>query len=168
MLYGVAAVAFTRQSRAGDELLGWVGAGCMLAAGARVCYLLFPSLYTDWLYAGDLLRLDVYVLLLVGAVREIRVYWEAAQPSLSTSERRARARAARRRGPGARLHRAVESLRAVRRRGDGADRRVGRPRDRRDPPGDDRADRPADEAFVRVLASVRPTRSATATTCRWR
>jgi signal transduction histidine kinase len=88
--YAVAAVAFTRRAaRSGDELMGWVGAACALAAWARVDYLLFPSIYTDWVYAGDLLRLGFYVLLLVGAVREIRAYWEG-QASLAVAGERQR------------------------------------------------------------------------------
>ena len=91
--YAVAAVVFTRRSAVeGDELLGWVGAASAVAAWARVCYLLFPSLYTDWLYAGDLLRLTMYVLLLVGAVREIRDYWEAQAVVAVDVERRRLAR----------------------------------------------------------------------------
>ena len=43
----------------------------MLAAFARVNYLLFPSLYTEWAYSGDALRLGFYLLLLAGAAREI-------------------------------------------------------------------------------------------------
>ena len=91
--YAVAAVVFTRRSAAeGDDLLGWVGAASAVAVWARVCYLLFPSLYTDWLYAGDLLRLSMYLLLLVGAVREIRDYWEAQAVVAVDVERRRLAR----------------------------------------------------------------------------
>jgi len=91
--YAVAAVLFTRRTAVeGDDLLGWVGAASAVAVWARVCYLLFPSLYTDWLYAGDLLRLAMYVLLLVGAVREIRDYWEAQALVAADVERRRLAR----------------------------------------------------------------------------
>lgn len=72
----VASISYTAQaSRFHDELLRWLGPACALAGFARVNYLLFPSLYTDWLYTGDLLRTGCYLLLLVGAVREIRQYW---------------------------------------------------------------------------------------------
>ena len=72
----VASIAYTAQaSRYHDELLRWLGPACALAGFARVNYLLFPSLYTNWLYTGDLLRTGCYLLLLVGAVREIRQYW---------------------------------------------------------------------------------------------
>lgn len=91
--YAVAAVVLTRRSSVeGDDLLGWVGAAAAVGAWARVCYLLFPSLYTDWLYAGDLLRLAMYLLLLVGAVREIRGYWEAQSAIAVEAERRRLAR----------------------------------------------------------------------------
>ncbi len=72
----VASVAYTVQaSRYQDELLRWLGPAFALAGFARVNYLLFPSLYTDWLYTGDLLRTGCYLLLLVGATREIRQFW---------------------------------------------------------------------------------------------
>jgi signal transduction histidine kinase len=72
----VASVAYTAQAaRHHDELLRWLGPAFALAGFARVNYLLFPSLYTDWLYTGDLLRTGCYALLLIGAAREIRLYW---------------------------------------------------------------------------------------------
>ncbi len=79
LLYVVAAAAFTRQAaQTRDELLPWLAAHCVLAATARVHYLLFPSLYSDYVYTGDLLRVGGYVLLLVGASREIRGHWARA------------------------------------------------------------------------------------------
>jgi signal transduction histidine kinase len=91
--YAVAAVIFTRRAaRDDDELLGWVGAAAAVGVWARVLYLMFPSLYTEWLYAGDVLRLATYVLLLVGAVREIRAYWEAQVFVAADTERRRVAR----------------------------------------------------------------------------
>jgi signal transduction histidine kinase len=75
-LYAVAAVGFTRQaSRGEDELVRWLGPACAVAAVARVAYLLFPSLYSQYVCLGDVLRLAFYVLLLVGAAREVRSYW---------------------------------------------------------------------------------------------
>jgi signal transduction histidine kinase len=88
--YAGASVMFTRRSSEDDdEFLGWVGAAAAVGVWARVSYLLFPSLYTDWLYLGDLLRLTTYVLLLVGAVREIREYW-AGQATEAERRRLAR------------------------------------------------------------------------------
>src|SRR3712207_6126779 len=89
VLYGVAAVAFTRQSaRTPDELFRWVGAGCVLAAFARVHYLLFPSLYSEFVYTGGLLRLGFYLRLLVGAAREIRSCWQLRTQAAVRDDRR--------------------------------------------------------------------------------
>ena len=77
VLYAVAAARFTGRAAAdpGDELVRWLGAGCALAAVARVDYVLFPSLYTDVVHLGDVFRLGFYLCLLVGATREVRSYW---------------------------------------------------------------------------------------------
>ena len=79
LLYAVSAVCFTRQAtRDPDELIRWLGAGCALAAVARIDYLLFPSLYSEFVYVGDAFRLGFYVCLLLGAAREVRSYWARA------------------------------------------------------------------------------------------
>jgi signal transduction histidine kinase len=79
LLYAAAAVAFTRQAdESPDELVRWLGAGCALAAVARIDYLLFPSLYSEFVYLGDVFRLGFYLCLLVGAAREVRSYWTRA------------------------------------------------------------------------------------------
>ncbi len=88
--FAVAAFVLTRQARATrDELTGWLAAACAVGAWSRVNYLLFPSLYSTWLYTGDLLRLGFYALLLVGALREVRTYW-AAQAVAAVAAERAR------------------------------------------------------------------------------
>lgn len=89
----IASIAFTAQAvRRNDELLRWLGPACALGAFARVNYLLFPSLYTDWLYTGDLLRTGCYLLLLVGAAREIGQYWTAQAQAAVLEDRRRLAR----------------------------------------------------------------------------
>jgi signal transduction histidine kinase len=89
----VASIAFALQSsRREDELLRWLGPAFALAAFARVNYLLFPSLYTDWLYTGDLLRTGAYLLMLVGASRELRQYWDAQSRAAVLEDRRRVAR----------------------------------------------------------------------------
>ena len=93
LLYGLAAVAFTRQAaRRDDELLRWLGAACVLGAFARVNYFLFPSLYSDYVYTGDVLRAGFYVLLLVGAAREIGSFWAARTQAAVLEDRRRMAR----------------------------------------------------------------------------
>ena len=89
----VASVAFaTQPAQRGDELLRWLGPACALGGFARINYVLFPSLYTDWLYTGDLLRTGCYLLLLVGATREIRRYWNAQATAAVLDDRRRLAR----------------------------------------------------------------------------
>ena len=75
-LFGAAAVGFARvATRRGDELFEWIAIASVLAAFARINFFLFPSLYSDWVYTGDLLRLAFYLVLLAGAAREIERYW---------------------------------------------------------------------------------------------
>jgi signal transduction histidine kinase len=93
LCFMVASVAFTiRATRRHDELLRWLGPACALAAFARVNYVLFPSLYSDWIYTGDLLRTGCYLLLLVGAAREIGQYWSAQARAAVLEDRRRLAR----------------------------------------------------------------------------
>ncbi|WP_457972353.1 sensor histidine kinase [Arthrobacter sp. D1-17] len=78
LCFFTASIAFTKPAADRDDpLLHWLGPACAIAGFARVNYALFPSLYTDWFYTGDLLRTGFYVLLLIGASREIRQYWDA-------------------------------------------------------------------------------------------
>lgn len=85
-----AAIAFViRARRTGDDLFRWLAAGAMLGAFARLNYVLFPSLYTEWFYTGDLLRFGSYLLFLVGAAREIGAYWrDHADMAVMTERRR--------------------------------------------------------------------------------
>ena len=88
-----ASAVFVRQAlHRSDELLTWLGPACALGGFARVNYVLFPSLYSDWIYTGDLLRTGCYVLLLVGAAREIGRYWSAQARAAVLEDRRRLAR----------------------------------------------------------------------------
>jgi signal transduction histidine kinase len=100
VLYGLvlacfagAGVAFTaRSARTGDDMLGWFGAAMVLGAWARLAYLVYPSQFSAWLYTGDLLRLGCYLLLVVGAVRELGTYWHVRTGIAVEAERRRLAR----------------------------------------------------------------------------
>jgi signal transduction histidine kinase len=92
-LFAVAAIGATKRAeRRRDELLLWLGAGAAVAAIARVNYFILPSLYSEWVYTGDALRLSFYVLLFVGAAREIGVYQRAHAEARVLQERRRIAR----------------------------------------------------------------------------
>jgi signal transduction histidine kinase len=91
--FAVASIAFTAQAaRRHDAIVLWLGPACALAAFARVNYLLFPSLYTEWVYTGDLLRTASYAVLLVGAAREIGEYWSGWARAAVLEDRRRLAR----------------------------------------------------------------------------
>lgn len=89
----VAAATFTVEAtRRDDVLLRWIGPACVLGAFSRLHYLLFPSIYTGWIYTGDLLRTASYLLLLVGAAREIGTYWRSQARLAVLDDRRRLAR----------------------------------------------------------------------------
>jgi signal transduction histidine kinase len=91
--YVVAAVGFGRKSNeTKDELYAWFAVACTLAAAARLSYLTYPSLQPSWLYSGDLFRLGFYIVLLIGAAREIASYWASNVEAAQLEERRRIAR----------------------------------------------------------------------------
>jgi signal transduction histidine kinase len=93
LLYAVAAVMFVLEAeRTRDELTRWLAVGCVFGAFARINYLLFPSLYSQWLYVGDFLRSAFYVVLGYGAMRELRSYWQLHSEAAVFAERRRIAR----------------------------------------------------------------------------
>jgi signal transduction histidine kinase len=93
MLFGVAAVGFTRiAEQTGDKLMQWLAASAALAAFVRVNYSLFPSLYTQWVYIGDALRVGAYLLLLAGVAGEINRYQRSVAVAAAADERRRIAR----------------------------------------------------------------------------
>ncbi|MGS0684530.1 sensor histidine kinase [Nakamurella sp. GG22] len=90
LCFSTAAIAFSRQGgRRQEELLFWLGPACAVSALACLNYLLFPSIHSEWLYTGDFLRTAFYLLLLLGAVREISHYW-ASQAELAVMDDRRR------------------------------------------------------------------------------
>jgi signal transduction histidine kinase len=90
-LFALAAVGFLRwQGR--DELTRWIAPACVLAAFASVQYFLFPSLYSEWFYTGDIFRLGFYLLLVAGVARSIWRYQANARQLAVLEERRRIAR----------------------------------------------------------------------------
>jgi signal transduction histidine kinase len=93
LLFLAAALGFIqRGERDNDELMRWFAAGAALSAFARFNYFLFPSLYSDWVFTGDFLRVGFCLLLLAGAAREIGSYWRRLASMAILEERRRIAR----------------------------------------------------------------------------
>jgi signal transduction histidine kinase len=93
LLYLIAAPGFLRRAgRASDRMLGWLGVAAVVAAVGRLNDFLYPSLFTDWVSTGDLLRLLSYLVVLTAAVAEIRWYWEETAHAAALEERRRLAR----------------------------------------------------------------------------
>lgn len=91
--FGAAAIGFTLRAHRGNrELDAWLACACVVAAFARVHYFLFPSLYSEWVYTGDMFRLAFYVLLLAGAARELARTQRLAHDASVFEERRRLAR----------------------------------------------------------------------------
>jgi signal transduction histidine kinase len=91
----LAAAVFTTeavQSRVADPLLHSLGPACVLGAFSRVHYVLFPSIYSGWLYTGDLFRTACYLVLLAGAATEIAHHWESQTDLAVRADRRRLAR----------------------------------------------------------------------------
>ena len=92
-LYAAAAVGFLiRSERERDSLLLWVALAASLSALARLNYFLFPSLYSEWVYTGDVFRLAGYLALLIGISREMLAYQRGAADAAVFEERRRLAR----------------------------------------------------------------------------
>jgi signal transduction histidine kinase len=92
--FAAAAVGYARRAaaQAGDPLISAIAIGAVLAAFARVNYLLFPAFSTQWIYTGDAYRLGFYLVVLAGAALEIRRYWSAVAQRAVLEERRRIAR----------------------------------------------------------------------------
>jgi signal transduction histidine kinase len=92
-LNGVAALGLAlRYRKTGDRLYGWLSVGMAFACCASTNYVLYPSLYSNWVYTGDAFRLASGLALLGGAVFEIRRYWLEATKTAVLEERRRIAR----------------------------------------------------------------------------
>jgi signal transduction histidine kinase len=93
VLFGAAALGLTRRADEGrDGLMAWFAIGAVFATFARMNYVIYPSVLTDWFAAGDLLRLGFFLCLLAGGAAEIRL---AQRAFTETAVHRERERIAR-------------------------------------------------------------------------
>jgi signal transduction histidine kinase len=73
LLFALAAIGFARRSeRTGDGLAVWLAIAATLGSFSRLNYFLFPSLYSQHFYVGDVLRLGFFLALLTGGMLELR------------------------------------------------------------------------------------------------
>lgn len=93
LLFLAAAAAWLAR-RAEDQgpLLGWLGPAYVAAGLTSLNYALFPSLYSYWVYSGDVLRLAFCVVLAWGIVLELRASVRRAIEVAVLEERRRLAR----------------------------------------------------------------------------
>src|ERR687891_1602798 len=93
ILFLLAGAAFARRAeRETDEFQMWLGIGCTIAGIGYLNYVLFPSSYTDFLYAGDLFRIAAVVAWGIGTIRVISTYQTAYAHTAVLEERRRVAR----------------------------------------------------------------------------
>jgi signal transduction histidine kinase len=93
VLFLIAVRGFYRRAlRTGDALAPWLAAAATLGAFSALNYVLFPSLYSEWVYAGDLILAWFYVVVVGGAAREIGNYWDGLAARTVFEERRRIAR----------------------------------------------------------------------------
>jgi signal transduction histidine kinase len=93
VLFLVAGAAFaSRAEREADEFQMWLGIGATIAGIGFLNYALFPSSYSDFLYAGDLFRVVAVVAWGAGTIREIGRYQAVYAPAAVLEDRRRVAR----------------------------------------------------------------------------
>jgi len=89
----LAALGYARMfARTGDGFFYWIAVAAILAATARMHYLLAAPAGKYWLHTGDVFVLLSYCALLFGAVKEILSYWQRAAETAVLEERRRIAR----------------------------------------------------------------------------
>jgi signal transduction histidine kinase len=92
-LFAAAAIGYARRAeRTRDRLVAWFALGSVVYSFAGLNYFLFPSLASQWIYVGDFFRLGFFVILLLGAAREIQRYQATLADAAALEERRRLAR----------------------------------------------------------------------------
>jgi signal transduction histidine kinase len=92
-LYAAASVGFLHHAESSPEPLTIsLALGTLLGAMSWGLFLVYPTVFTDIVQLGDLLRLAFYLVLAVGAEREIHTYWSRLVRATASEERRRMAR----------------------------------------------------------------------------
>jgi signal transduction histidine kinase len=90
VLFGVAAARL--RPAANDALIAWLRVGLVAAVLAGVNFALFPSLYSQWVYAGDILQFCFALAILFGVSGAVSLYWRQLIELAVLDERRRLAR----------------------------------------------------------------------------
>jgi signal transduction histidine kinase len=91
--YAVAAAGFAYHAdRYRDRFQMWLGLYSVVAAVAFVNYAIYPTLFTELIYAGDILLLASILAMLYGTTREIAAFQGAVAQAAVLEERRRFAR----------------------------------------------------------------------------
>jgi signal transduction histidine kinase len=91
--FGGAALGFARRAGGSrDDLVAWLAIAAVFGTFARLHYVVYPSVLTDWFAAGDILRLAFFMCLLAGGVAEIRLAQRALTATAVLGERQRIAR----------------------------------------------------------------------------
>jgi signal transduction histidine kinase len=73
-LLGIAAARIWQRGPEGDPLYASLATGLVIAALALVNFAVFPSEYSRWVYAGDILSFASWLVILVGVAAEVALY----------------------------------------------------------------------------------------------
>lgn len=92
LLFGLAAAALSETRGFTAPLHGWLRIGLAMLSLASANFVLFPSLYSQWVYVGDILEASFAVAVLVGVAAEVRLYWRQLVGAAVLEERRRIAR----------------------------------------------------------------------------
>ena len=93
LCFAVAAAALAHHAdNERDPFQMWLALFAVIASVAFLNYAIFPTLYTELIYAGDILLLVADVALLIGITREIASYQHAVANAAVLDERRRLAR----------------------------------------------------------------------------
>ena len=88
ILLFVAAFGFSRRARGqDDDVLRWLAAGAVLLGVARFHDFLFPSLRSDWLTTGDVLRVAAQIFLILSAYHALDGAWQRRAGEAADAER---------------------------------------------------------------------------------
>jgi signal transduction histidine kinase len=92
LMFAAGMTIVIRAREGGEVLFGWLAVALLVGAVAAFNYALFPSLYSYWVYSGDLLRLCFCIALAVGIIFELRASLRRAIDLAVLEERRRLAR----------------------------------------------------------------------------